>query len=105
MYVCVSGSKKCYFFGKFGVGTLWIPPDSVFVDALMMHLKAIISQTVRKKSWFGLTINYKRKCFRKPVPINLQLEILKNFSPVETLVVPLGETKINKLLKLLHRCG
>ena len=49
-YLCVSGSKKCYFFGKLCVRTLWMPPNSVFVDAWMMLLEAIILQIFIEKS-------------------------------------------------------
>ena len=93
MYVCVSGSKKCNFFGKLCVITLKMAPNSVFIDASVMHLKAIILQIFIKKSWFGWATNYKKMCQK--------LKFFKNFSPVQTIVVPLGETNISKLLAAL----
>ena len=66
-----------------------------------MHLKAINLRIFREKSQFGLTTNYKRKCVRKPPLVNLGVQILKNFSPVQTIVVPPGETNINKLFTAL----
>ena len=70
-------------------------PNSVFVDAYVVLLKAIILWIFREKSWFGLSTNYKRKCVRKPILANLGTCIFKNFSLVETVVVPVGETKAN----------
>ena len=81
--------------------TLWIAPNRVFVDASMMQLIAIILRTFRKKSWFGLAANYKRKCVRKPILANQGIRIFKNFSPVQTVMVPPGETNISKLLTAL----
>ena len=60
MHVCVLRSNKCYFFGKLCVRTWWMVPNSIFVDASMMHLIAIILQIFREKSWFGLVTNYKK---------------------------------------------
>ena len=94
-YMCVSGSKKCYFFGNFCIRTLWVAPNNVFVDS---NLKAIILRIFREKSWFGLATSFKRKCIRKLILVNLVTQIFKNFSPVQTVVVPPGETNISKLL-------
>ena len=49
------------------------------------------------KKWFGLATNYKRKWVIKPILANLGTRIFKNFSPVQTVVVPPGETNISKL--------
>ena len=51
----------------------------------------------REKSWVGLTTNYNRRYDREPVLANLGIQISKNFSPVQTVVVPLGETNVSKL--------
>ena len=68
--------------------------NTVFVDALMIHFKAIILRIFREKSWFGLVTNYKRKYY-------LGIRIFKNLSPVQTVEVPPGETNIRKLLNNL----
>ena len=39
---------------------LWIPPNSVFIYASMMHLKTIILRIFIEKSWFGWVTNYKK---------------------------------------------
>ena len=67
----------------------------------MMHLKAIILRIFIEKIWFGLATNYKRKCVRKPILVNLGIRIFKDFSPVQTTVVPPGEANISKLLTAL----
>ena len=94
MYVCVLGSKKCYFLVNCN-------PNSVFIDASMMHLKAIILRIFMGKSWFALATNNKRKCVRKPILTDLGTQIFKTFSLVEIVMVPLGETDISKLLTAL----
>ena len=58
--------------------TLWMAPDSVFVDALMIYLKAIILQIFRVQSWFGLEQINKRKYAKKPILANLGTRISKN---------------------------
>ena len=88
--MCVSGSKKWYFFGKLCV-----------LDASMVHLIAIILRIFRKKRWFGLAMNYKRKCVRKPILVDLGTRIFKRFSLVETVVVPPRGSNISKLLTAL----
>ena len=100
MYVCVSGSKKCYFFCKLFGRTSWMASNSVFIDASMMYLKAIILRIFIAKSWFGwATIT--KKCIRKPILVNLGTWIFKNFSLVQTVVVPPWEANISKLLTSL----
>ena len=84
MHVCVLRSNKCYFFGRLCVCTLWMVPNSIFVDASMMHLIAIVLQIFREKSWFGLVTNYKKKCVRKPILANLGTRIFKIFSSIQT---------------------
>lgn len=91
MYVCVLGSKKCYF-------SVNCNPNSVFIDASMMHLKVTILRIFMGKSWFVLATNNKRKCVRKPILTDLGTQIFKTFSLVEIVMVPLGETDISKLL-------
>ena len=92
MYVCVLGSKKCYF-------SVNCNPNSVFIDASMMHLKAIILRIFMGKSWFVLATN--NKSVRKPILTDLGTQIFKTFSLVEIVMVPLGETDISKLLTAL----
>ena len=43
--------QNAIFLVNFCVRTLWMAPNSVCVDALMMHLKAIILP--KKMVWFG----------------------------------------------------
>ena len=76
-------------------------PNSVFVDAFMMHLIAIILQIFREKIWFGLATNYEKNCVRKPMLANLETRIFKNLSPMQTFVVPPGENNISNLLTAL----
>ena len=64
----------------------------VFVDALMMHFITVILQIFRQKSWFGLAANYLKKCAMQG------FEFLKMFIPVQTVMVPPGESNIIKLL-------
>ena len=68
---------------------------------LFMHLKANILRISRENSRFDLTTSYKRKYVTKPILVNLGTRIFKNFSPVQTIVVPPGETNISKLLTAL----
>ena len=65
-------------------------PNSIFVDVSRMYLKAIILQIFREniQSWFGLATNYKRKCVIKSILVNLGTQIFKNFSPVQTFLLP-----------------
>ena len=76
-------------------------PNSLFVDALIMYLRVVIFRIFIEKSWFGLVTNYKRKCVRKPILVNLGSRIFKNFSPVQTVVVFPGEVHISKLFAAL----
>ena len=64
----------------------------------IIHLQTIILRIFRQKSWFGLAANYKRKWVRKTILGNLETWIFTNFSPMQTVVVPPGETNISKLL-------
>ena len=98
--VCISGSKKYYFLGKLRVRTLWMVLRC-FVDASMMHLKAVVFAIFRGKSWFALATNYIRKCVRKPSLANPGTRFFKNFSLVQTVVVPPWETNESKLLSAL----
>ena len=70
-------------------------PLTVF---LYMHFKANILRISRENSRFDLATSYKRKYVRKPILVNLGTWIFKNFSPVQTIVVPPGEANISKLL-------
>ena len=70
---------------------------------LYMHLKANILRIFREKSSFDLVTSYKKKCVRKPILANLGTRIFKNFSPVQTIVVPPGKTNIKKF-KQLAKC-
>ena len=67
----------------------------------MMYLKAIILRIFRGKSWFVLATNTKRKWVRKPILTDLGTQIFKTSSLVESVMVPLGETDISKLLTAL----
>ena len=81
-------------------------PDSVFVDVLVMYLIAIILRIFREKSWFGFATNYQKNCVRKPISANLETQIFKNLSPLQTAVVPPGELiKENYLLPFLSSLG
>ena len=95
------GLKKRFFYDKLYARTLWMAPNSVFVDASNMHLISIILRIFSDKSWFGLAVNYKRKCVRRLILGNIGTLIFKNWSPVQTVVVPPGETNISKLLTAL----
>ena len=84
-------------FGKLCVRTLQIARNSVFINASMMHLKAIILRIFIEKSWFGWATNYK-KCVRKPILVNLRTQIFKKFPTMQTVVVLPGETNKSNLL-------
>ena len=73
-------------------------PLTVF---LYMHLKANILRISRENSRFDLATSYKRKNVTKPISGNLGTRIFKIFSPVQTIVVPPGETNISKLITAL----
>ena len=77
-----------------------IAPNSVFIDASMMHLIATTLQIFRKDRliWQQIT---KKKCVRKQILANLVTRLFKNFSPVQTVVVPPEETNISRLLTSL----
>ena len=120
------GVKKCYFSGKLCVYTLSMALNSVFVDALMMHLgpnleskdmRAIFqkkdknkAEKCQKKEQKGQNIwKLRQKCTKFENILKKdgwlganfsqsRTRIFKNFSPVKTIVVPLGETNIGKLL-------
>lgn len=77
-------------------------PNCVFVDASMMDLIVIIFVNHQKKKliWFGNKL--KIKCVRKPTLAKLGAWSFKDISPVQTIVVPLGETlQANYLLPFL----
>ena len=38
-YVCVSGRKKCYFFGKFCARTKWMIPNNLKYDADLEYIQ------------------------------------------------------------------
>ena len=73
-------------------------PLTVF---LYMHLKANVLRIFRDNSRFDLATSYKRKYVKKPILVSLGTQIFKIFSPVQTIVVPPGETNISKLLTTL----
>ena len=73
-------------------------PLTVF---LYMHLKANVLRIFRDNSRFDLATSYKRKYVKKPILVSLGTQIFKSFSPVQTIVVPPGETNISKLLTTL----
>ena len=68
---------------------------------LYMHLKENILPVLREKSRFDLAKNYERKSVRNPILANLGSKNFKNFSLVQTVVVPQGETNIRKLCTVL----
>ena len=82
----VSGGKKCLFFGKFYVCTLWMVPNSFFIYAF-------------QSKYFANFQKVKKVCARKPILANIGTRVFKNFSPVQKIVVPPRETNINKFKK------
>ena len=66
-----------------------------------MYLKANVLRIFRDNSRFDLATIYKRKYVKKPILASLGIQIFKIFYPVQTIVVPPGETHISKLLTTL----